>query len=120
MIDKEHRTLQSARDLICRFRETGDRRFLQLYYQRDGYQAIYTTPKPKWIRKFQLLITLMNLKSGQRVLDVGCAAQMLRPYVEEQGAIYKGLDISPSFNPDFVGDAETMENVDESFDWVVM
>jgi len=105
--------------LIRRFKETGERRYLHELYGREQYHSVYAAPRPKWTRKFSLLIHMMDLKHGQRVLDVGCASQMLRPAVEAAGAIYKGLDISPRFSPDYVADAETMEGVEEEFDWVV-
>ena len=111
--------IDDPRWLIRRFKETGERRYLYQFYRRESYRSIYAVARPKWIRKFRLLSDMMDLKPGQKVLDVGCASQMLRPHAEAAGAIYKGLDISPRFSPDYVADAETMEGVEDEFDWAV-
>ena len=106
---------------IKKYRDTGNKRYLHDYYRRDDYLKIYSKPKRKWFRKFEVMIKLMSLKKGEKVLDVGCASQMFKPYVEECGGIYKGLDISEGFQPDYVCDAEDMSIIgNDEFDWVVL
>lgn len=81
----------------------------------------YEKLDPKWLKEFAIMMKLMNLTKGEKVLDVGCASQMFKPYVEKEGAIYRGLDISEGFKPDYVCDAEDMSAVrDNEFDWVVL
>ena len=108
------------KELIRRYRETGDKIYLHRVYRREAYQKFYQRIRPKWQRKFEILAKVMELQPGDRVLDVGCASQMFRPFVEASGAIYRGLDISEGFEPDYVCDAEDMSCVQETFDWIVM
>ena len=106
---------------IQAFRKTRSKEYLELYYSQASYKRIYAKPKPKWLKKFAIMTQLMGLSEGDKVLDVGCASQMFRPYVEAVGAIYKGLDVAESFAPDYVCDAEDMSIIeDDSFDWVVL
>ena len=103
------------------YQQTGNKEYLRAHYERDAYQHIYSRIKPKWKAKFQVLVRIMRLRPGDRVLDVGCASKMFKPYVEQTGALYRGLDIAAGFEPDYVSDAETLEGVsDDAFDWVVM
>ena len=106
---------------IRKWKDTKDKRYLKAYYSRPEYKSIYEKPKRKWIKKFEVLVDMMSLQPGERVLDVGCASKMLKPFVEKTGAIYKGVDISESFEPDYVCDAEDMSIIpDHSFDFVVL
>ena len=107
--------------LIEKHKSTRDKKYLHNHYRSDGYLKIYSKPKRKWLRKFEVMIKLMSLKKGEKVLDVGCASQIFKPYVEKCGGIYKGLDISEGFQPDYVCDAEDMSIIDDDeFDWVVL
>jgi len=106
---------------IQAFRKTRNKEYLELYYSQASYEEVYAKPKPKWLKKFAVMTRLMGLSEDDKVLDVGCASQMFRPYVERAGAIYKGLDVAESFVPDYVCDAEDMSIIeDNSFDWVVL
>jgi glycosyltransferase involved in cell wall biosynthesis/SAM-dependent methyltransferase len=112
---------KSTPNYIKKWKETGSKRYLRAYYSRPEYKKIYEKPKIKWIRKFRVLADMMRLVPAERVLDVGCASKMLKPIVEEKGAVYKGVDIAESFEPDYLCDAEDMSIVpDNSFDWVVL
>ncbi len=112
---------KSNPNFIIKWRETRDKKYLKAYYSRPEYKKIYEKPKTKWIKKFKVLVAMMGLKAGERVLDVGCASKMLKPLVEKRGAIYKGVDITDSFEPDYICDAEDMNLIpDNSFDWVVL
>lgn len=107
--------------LISKFKTTGTKKFLKEYYSSDGYFRIYKVKKTKWLKKFNLLISLMDVKPGERILDVGCATKIFKPYVERVKGIYFGLDIGEKFEPDFLCDAEEMASVkDNSFDWIVL
>ena len=79
---------------IRKWRDTGNKEHLYDFYRREEYRRIYAKPRRKWTRKLRLLAELMQLSEGETVLDVGCATQMLKPFVEEKGAQYKGLDIA--------------------------
>ncbi len=106
---------------IRKYRETGDRNHLKAHYESEGYLQIYRKPKPKWIAKFQILSDLIDLQPGQRLLDVGCATQMFRPYAERRGGTYEGVDIAAGFSPDYVADAQSLEGVPKDhYDWVVL
>ena len=107
--------------LIKKYRDTGNKKYLHAHYRSDDYLKIYSKQKRKWLRKFEVMIKLMSLKKGEKVLDVGCASKMFKPYVEGCGGIYKGLDISEGFQPDYVCDAEDMSIIDDDeFDWIVL
>ena len=111
----------SAGGYIQAFRKTRNKEYLELYYSQASYKKIYARPKPKWLKKFAIMTRLMGLSEGDKVLDVGCASQMFRPYVEAVGAIYKGLDVAESFAPDYICDAEDMSIIEDgSFDWVIL
>jgi ubiquinone/menaquinone biosynthesis C-methylase UbiE len=106
---------------VKKYRDTKNKEYLHNYYRRDNYLRIYSKPKQKWLRKFEVMIKLMSLKRGEKVLDVGCASKIFKPYVEECGGIYKGLDISEGFQPDYICDAEDISIIgDDEFDWVVL
>jgi len=106
---------------IKEFCRSNDRTYLQKYYASDHYVQMYSKPKPEWTRKFNIIAQMMKMEFGTRVLDVGCASKMFRPYTVERGGIYKGLDISPGFQPDYLCDAENMDAIgDNEFDWVVL
>lgn len=62
----------------------------------------------------------MNLKYSERVLDIGCASQMLKPYVTWHRTQYIGLDVSENFHPDIVADGEVLPIRNDIFDWVVL
>jgi len=105
---------------ISEFRKTKDKETLKQFYEQESYKEVFTKLKPKWKRKFKLIIKLMDLKPGEKVLDVGCAAKHLKSLIEEKGAIYTSFDLSKNFKPDIVGDAEDMHMIkDDSYDWVV-
>lgn len=107
---------------IVEYRRYKDKSHLKSFYDHEHYQRIYKgKPNPCLGCKFKVMMQLMNLKSGERVLDVGCASQMLRPYVTKYGARYTGLDVSEKFHPDIIADAENMHVIeDDTYDWVVL
>ena len=108
-------------ELVARYRDSGDKRYLHEAYSTEAYFKVRERIKPEWLRKSLLMAQMMRPLEGLRVLDVGCATKSLQPFVEEKGALYTGLDISPRFDPDIVADAEDMSMIpDDSFDWVVM
>ena len=116
-----HQEETSPGSYIQAFRKTNNKEHLERYYSQASYKKIYAKPKPKWLKKFAIMTPLMDLSEGDKVLDVGCASQMFRPYVEAQSAVYKGLDVAQSFTPDYVCDAADMSPIkDDSFDWVVL
>lgn len=120
-LTKSSQKQKSTPNYIIKWRETRDKKYLKAYYLRPEYKKIYEKPKTKWIKKFKVLVGMMGLKAGERVLDVGCASKMLKPLVEKRRAIYKGVDIAESFEPDYLCDAEDMSLIpDNSFDWVVL
>jgi len=120
-LTKSSQKQKSGPNFIIKWRETGDKKYLKAYYSRLEYKRIYDKPKTKWIKKFKVLVDMMGLKAGERVLDVGCASKMLKPLVEKREAIYKGVDIADSFEPDYLCDAEDISIIpDNSFDWVVL
>lgn len=106
--------------LISKYKQTGDKKYLREYYEREKYKNLHNRkPSPKQIMKIKLLMEMMALKPGERVLDVGCANKMLKPYIETKKAIYIGLDIAETFEPDIVADAEDMSVIgDDEYDWV--
>lgn len=109
------------KNYIKLYKQSGDEKYLKAYYENEGYQDIYKKIKPKWKEKFRIITQVMKLEDGDRVLDIGCASKILKPYIEQKGAIYKGLDIASGFQPDYVSNAETLEGVsDNSFDWAVV
>lgn len=99
-----------------------DKSYLKSFYDHEHYQKIYKgKPNPGLDRKFKVMMQLMNLKSGERVLDVGCASQMLRPYVTKYGARYTGLDVARIFHPDIIADTENMHMIgDDVYDCVIL
>lgn len=113
--------LKSDMNSIELFRTTKDKKHLVDFYNNNRYNAIYTKLKPKWKEKFKILPRVMNLKKGDKVLDVGSAAKMFKPFVEATGAVYSSADIAAHFESDFVCNAETLEGIpNDSFDWVVL
>ena len=109
-----------SKNNIKKYHETGDKKFLKDFYEQESYTAVHEKIGPKLQRKFKLLLDLMNLQPGEKVLDVGCAKGHFKPYVLERGGVYTGLDLSETFHPDIVGDAEHMPSIaDHSYDWVV-
>jgi len=108
-------------NLIKKWRQTKDKEYLKKHYSSPEYLKIYNRPKSKWKLKFQIISRLMKLKKNEKVLDVGCASKMMKPYIEKEGGMYRGLDISEGFRPDYVGDAENMSMIqDNEFDWVIL
>jgi len=108
-------------DLIEEYQRSGDRARLREFYGQESYVRLYDAAKPKWTAKFEILARVMNLSAGDRVLDVGCAAQHFRPFVERFDAVYSCVDISPGFNPDYLTDAETLDGVpSDAFEWVLI
>lgn len=106
---------------IEQFRKTNNKEFLNAFYNDEKYNKIYAKIKPKWKEKFKVLAKIMNLKPGEKVLDVGSAAQMFKPYAESYGAVYTSADLAAHFKPDYVCDAETLEGVpSDAYDWVVL
>jgi ubiquinone/menaquinone biosynthesis C-methylase UbiE len=105
--------------LISDFKRTGDKKYLQEFYSSKEYVAIYKELKPLWIKKYKLICKLMKLKKGDKVLDVGCARKQLKAFLPKN-IKYTGGDISTTFKPDLILDAENMKNIkDKTYDWVI-
>ncbi len=115
------RSSECPEDLVRRFRATGDEEALWAFYNREAYVALYAKTKRKWATKASLLARMMDLEPSEVVIDVGCASQLLRPYVERSGAQYVGLDIAEGFSPDVIADAQARWPIDDdSADWIVL
>jgi len=97
-----------------------DKEYLELYYNRDDYAKIYSKAKSKWIKKFVILDSIIDIHKDESLLDVGCSSMMFKPYVRNRGGHYFGMDISTKFNPDYITDAEDMSVLDDKcFDWIL-
>ncbi len=102
------------------YKKTCNKKYLDIYYNSVEYARAYENIKKKWKAKAEIAIDLMNLKQGMKVLDIGCASKMLKPYVEKRNAKYTGLDISKNFRPDILADAEDLSVIkDNEYDWVI-
>lgn len=105
---------------IKKFKETGDKKYLQEFYRQDSYCLLHQELDAKGKRKFPLLVEMMQLKPEEKVLDVGCAHQFLKPYILEKKASYTGADLSEKFKPDLIADAEALSLIQsDTYDWVV-
>ena len=94
------------------------------------YEAWYRTPRGAWISdtEFRLLESLLRLRPGETLLDVGCGTgHFTRRFAREAGVHVTGVDPDPSWlayaraqaQPDerfVVGRAERLPFADRSFD----
>jgi len=59
-------------------------------------------------------------QANEKVLDVGCASMLFKPFVLAKNAEYTGLDLAENFKPNIVASADNLPFKDKSFDWVVL
>ncbi len=96
------------------------------------YDAWYDTPRGRWVgeTEFALLCRHLDLKPGQRVLDVGCGTGWFTRRLAHAGYAVTGLDIDSDMlavarekTPHGIiwqqGDATQLPFDDDSFDCVV-
>lgn len=100
----------------------------------QSYEAWYATPKGRFVDALEkrVIADLCRVRSGQRVLEIGCGTGHFSAYFEELGAEVVGLDTSPEMlsvakdlrgdlRVDFSeGDAYHLPFLDGSFDLVAM
>ena len=103
---------------ILRFRETGDKRYLQLHY--NSAARVHATVTPRLAAKFKAMVEEMSPLANRKVLDVGCAMGHFRHCVLDRGGIYVGVDIAERFAPSIVTDGEQLCFARGSFHWVVL
>lgn len=105
--------------LISEFNRTKNKKYLQEFYNQESYKKELSKITPKLKRKFKLIVKLMNVKKGDKILDVGCGPKQLKPFIERFGGEYYGLDLGTRFNPNFVCDAEELSKINVKFDWII-